>query len=287
MSSSPNVFMSPADRFPRSLTKARALGLCLVALFCIYSSLASAQAELSAVPAQFSSGARVKVLSERLVAAANYRLRLEQQAPGTADHVLLNFSTAAGQTSNSSLLAIPTTASGNYEIVLYRVQLAATRIASTEVVVRTQPSVLLTPTSAAQGKSVRLQIGNLTPGSLRVLFAGEIVLGPVPVGTSWSGKFIVPRDRPTTVPSTTTLLIENLVGRTIAGSAQLNFPVLAANGLPRLGANITQAPTTTIPRGALSTLGGTLRTDDGVAPEGRQSAYWRGPMASLCRWMMR
>jgi hypothetical protein len=251
----------------------------LVLLLCLgFCNFALAQAEVSAIPAQFSQGAKIRVVSEGLVSSANYRLRLEQVRPGTADLLLANFTTGAAQTSNSSLISVPAAASGNYDIVLYRVQLTAVRVASTDVVIRSQPSVTLTPTSAAQGKSVRIQVGNLTPGTVRVSFAGATVLGPVPVsGSSWSGKFVVPRDRPTTVPSTTTLVVENLVGRVVAGRTQINFPVLTPNGLPRLGAAITQAPTAIIPRGSAVMLGGTLRTDDGVAPQGRQSAYWRGP----------
>jgi hypothetical protein len=256
----------------------RKLRLVLLLLMCCLSNWAWAQVEVSAIPSQFSVGARVKVVSEGLSASASYRLRLEQDAPGTVDLLLLNFSTIAGQSSNSSLVSIPNTVSGNYNIVLYRVQLATTRVGTTDVVIRTQPTVSLTPTSAAQGKSVRIQVANLSPGTVRVIFAGETVLGPIAVsGSSWTGKFIVPRDRPTTVPSTTTLVVENIIGRNVVGRTQLNFSVLAANGLPRLAATITQAPSSVVRRGATVTLGGTLRTNDGVAPVGRQSAYWRGP----------
>lgn len=250
----------------------------LLAGLLLWPCMSWAQAEVSAVPSQFSPGARIRVVSEGLAASASYRLTLEQDRPGTADHVLANFTTTVGQTAVSSSPLIPVTPSGSYQIVLYRVSLQTTRLASTAVAVRAQPSVTLTPTSAARGKSVRVSVGNLTPGTLRILFAGETVLGPVTVsGTTWTGKFVVPRDRPPTVPSTTTVVVENRVGRNLAGRTTLNFAVLASNGLPPLSATVTQRPTGVVPMRLRSTISGSLRDDDGAAPSGRQSAYWRGP----------
>jgi hypothetical protein len=236
---------------------------------------ARAQSEIAAVPASFSNGARIRVATERLAVSTNYRVRLEQARPGAAEFDLLNFNSGSS-TQPSLTAAIPDAPLGNYALVLYRVQLGLTKVAETPVTVVAGPSISLTSDSARPGKSVRVQAGNLVAGSLRVIYSGSTILGPIPVAAgTWSGKFVVPRDRPPSLPAAVAVVVENLVGRVVVARATTTFQALASSGQPRLRLSQSGTPPTPVRPGRSFTLAGRLQTDEGLAPQGAQSAYWR------------
>jgi len=252
-----------------------ALGFLLLGL-AIVPVPASAQADINAVPSRFAAGARIKVTTEGLVTSASYRLRLEQVSPGTADLLLQNFSTTTNTRPTLSVTIPESAVPGAWEIVLYRIQLTQVRVASTRVDITTSPGVVLVPTTAAPRKSVRITVSNLVAGAVRVTYAGSTILGPATVGAgTWSSKFVVPGDRPPNLPADVPVVVENLVGRTVVGRTTVNFRALAPSGLPRLRVALTQAPTTTLDPATPFMLGGRLQTDVGLAPQGRQSLYWR------------
>jgi len=231
--------------------------------------------ELTAAPSQFSAAARIKVGIDGQATSTNYRLRLEQVRPGILDFDLLNFSSGT-QTRSTQNVTIPQAPVGNYQIVLYRDALGLARVADVAVTVQPSLTIALTPNTHRPRKAVRIQVGNLSAGSLRVIYAGTTILGPVAVGDgSWTGKFVVPTDRPSVLPANVPVIVENSVGRTVVGRGEVVFRALAPNGLPRLGFTATQVPTAQLRRGGAFSLGGRLQTDDGVAPNGRQTLYFK------------
>ncbi len=252
------------------------LSACLVALILLTASgMSWAQVEISAIPSSFSAGARIKVNVSGLALSTNYRLRLEQVRPGVTDFDLIDF--ASGSRTNLSVsAAIPSAPAGSYEIVLYRVQLGLTRLGATAVTVGASPVVTLTPTQGPPGRRVTINVTNLVTGSLRVLYAGQTILGPVPVGTAYSGRFLVPSDRPTNLPATVPVVIENLVGRLVVRRATVNFQAQAPSGLPRLGFQTPQVPSAQVSPRTPFAVSGRLQDDAGLAPAGRQQLYFIG-----------
>ncbi len=268
---SPNVARRSIWRIGRLLAP---LALCLGLSWSVP---AAAQVEVTPVPTRFTPGARIKVVSEGLAVSSNYRLRLEEPRPGTRTWVLAEFASGSA-TRVTTAVSVPEVAPGPYELTLYRVQIGATQVAAAAVQVNSPLSVALTPASTRQGKSVQVAVGGLSSGTVRVKFAGGPVIGPVAVrGGSWNGKFVVPRDRPASVPATVAVVVENMVGGIVVGTGSANLQVQASNGLPALGASLSQVPTGVVPRGGALQMRGRLQTDDGVAPAGRQQAYWRAP----------
>ena len=260
-------------RFLSKLRPSHCHGLTLL-LILFWLMPAQAQ-ELTAAPSQFSAAARIKVGIDGQATSTNYRLRLEQVRPGTLDFDLLNFSSGT-QTRSTQNVTIPQAPVGNYEIVLYRVALGLTRVADVAVTVQPSLTIALTPSTHRPRKSVRIQVGNLSAGSLRVIYAGTTILGPVAVGDgSWTGKFVVPTDRPSVLPANVPVIVENRVGRTMVGRGEVVFRALAPNGLSRLGFTATQVPAAQLQRRGTFSLGGRLQTDDGVAPNGRQTLYFK------------
>lgn len=252
------------------------LSALLVALILLTASgMSWAQVEISSIPSSFSAGARIRVNVSGVALTTNYRLRLEQVRPGVTDFDLMDFASGS-RTSLSVSPSIPSAPAGNYEIVLYRVQLGLTRLAATAVTVGVSPVITLTPTQAPPGRSVTISVSNLVTGSLRVLYAGQTILGPVAVGTSYTGRFLVPRDRPLTLPATVPVVVENLVGRLVVRRATLNFQALAPSGLPRLGFQAPQVPSTQVSPRAPFAVSGRLQDDAGLAPAGRQQLYFIG-----------
>jgi hypothetical protein len=236
---------------------------------------AEAQADVSAVPSNFSAGARISVTATGLAPNANYRIRLEELRPGVRDFDLIDFSSSLASNRRLSV-NIPTVAPGRYEITLSRVQLGVTRIAATPVTVAAGLGVNLTPSTGAPGRRISFTVNNLVNGTLRVSYAGQTVLGPVPVGTSYSGGFLVPSDRPATLPATVPIVVENLVGRLVARSATVNFQALRASTLPRLGLQQPVVPTNQLIPRTFFPVSGSLTDSFGLVPAGQQSLYFIG-----------
>ncbi|MBX3699320.1 MAG: hypothetical protein R3F08_17515 [Dokdonella sp.] len=250
------------------------LGLFMLSLLAL-ARPAHAQPEISAIPASFSKGARIKVSASGLATSGNYRLRLEEARPGTAEFDLADFSSGA---SSSAIVpaTIPSAAAGNYDIVLYRVQIGLVQQASTPVSVTLAPAVTLTPSQGAPGRKIAVVVSNLKTGMLRVNYAGSTILGPVAVGTSYSGAFLVPGDRPSPLPATVPIVVENLVGRLVVGRTTLNFQALAPSGLPQLGFQQPQIPTGQIAPRSNFIVAGTLSDSYGQPPSGLQNLYFIG-----------
>jgi len=237
---------------------------------------AEAQADVSAVPSSFSAGARISVTATGLAPNANYRIRLEELRPGVRDFDLIDFSSSLASNRRLSV-NIPNVAPGRYEITLSRVQVVGvTRIAATPVTVAAGLGVNLTPSTGAPGRRISFTVNNLVNGTLRVSYAGQTVLGPVPVGTSYSGRFVVPSDRPATLPATVPIVVENLVGRLVARSATVNFQALRASTLPRLGLQQPVVPTAQLNPRASFQVSGLLTDRFGQVPAGEQSLYFIG-----------
>src|SRR6187401_809961 len=92
--------------------------LLLLVLTLAGATAAQAAPEITPTPATFSPGAKIKVAAENLSANTSYKLRLEQQSPGTAKYDLTTFQ--SGLSDNATLApTIPSATTGAYLIVLY------------------------------------------------------------------------------------------------------------------------------------------------------------------------
>jgi len=242
---------------------------------------AHAAVEVSVSPTKFTAGASVKISAEGLSTSTSYRLRLEPTAGGTS-YTLTEFDSGS---SDSRLVTqrIPNAAIGSYNVVLYRYFPFLTKLTEVPVKLVAKLPVALSPTSAPPGKAVRIEVGNLVSGAVRVKYAGKTVLGPVTVGDGeWIGKFVVPSDRPASLPASVPLEVENIVGRsTVAKIGTATFSALAPSTAPRLSLLLSGSPTGAVDRGSKFPLSGTLKTDDNEAPDGRSRAYWRPPGGTL------
>lgn len=253
---------------------------CWRALLALALSLVSvaalAQVSVSPVPKTFSPGAQIQVSLDGLALSTNYRLRIEEIRPGVAEATLADFSSGSS-TTTTRRVSIPALPAGSYEIVLYRNALGLTRLAAAPVTVGVSPGITLTPNQGAPGRRITIAVSNLVAGSLRVSYAGQTILGPVAVGNgTYTGRFIVPADRPANLPATVPVVVENLVGRLVVRRATVNFQALAPSGLPRLGFTSPVAPTSQVSPSAQFAVSGRVLDDAGRPPAGRQRAYFRG-----------
>lgn len=227
------------------------------------------------VPATAAPGTTVVNDFDGLTSGFRYRLYLEVGRPYTSRRQVDDFTASSGSPLRKFI--VPTDAPiGAQFLVLYRVSLGETQLYSTDFTVVTGPSMTLTPNPVNQGRSLRFSLTSLRAGTLTVKFDGETVFGPVTVGDgNYSGKFIVPRDRPTSVPSTVTVRAENRVGRSLVGVAsrtvQVQGPVLG----PMITSTFTQNPPTRANEGTRFNFAGRLSTVDGQAVDGDARFYWK------------
>lgn len=227
------------------------------------------------IPATASPGTMVTNDLEGLTSGFRYRLYLEVGNPATVRLQVDDF-TATG----SDVLrkfTVPDQATGGAQfLVLYRVSLGETRLHSANFTVTTAPSLTVSPNPVNQGRSLRFTVSPVRAGTLTMKFDGVTVFGPVTVGDgSYSGKFVVPRDRPTSVPSSVTVRAENRVGRTLVGvasrSVQVQGPVIG----PMISSTFTQAPPTLATEGTRFNFAGRLSTIDGQAVDGEARFVWK------------
>lgn len=138
----------------------------------------------------------------------------------------------------------------------------------------------ITPSTASPraGSTLRFTVSGLAKGSLTLLYAGKVAFGPVNVdGGSYSGRFVVPTDRPANLPASVPLVARNAVGRTVprVGSTTLSVQPPDRNPLVRIGDSTLSSGSIT-PRQRLS-ASGTIATNELPASEASTQYWWRGP----------
>jgi hypothetical protein len=231
---------------------------------------------IDATPSAAAPGGMFTVNLEGLNPGTSYRLYLERGNPYTSRAQLRAF-TAADTDATYKQTVPESTTSGAHFLVLYSVAIVETERARLAFSVGSPLTLGLLPTSAEPGKAVQYTVSGLSAGTLTLNYAGERVLGPIAVGEgSHSGKFIVPTDRPASIPATVVVEAVNQVGKFVAMRGKANFSVLARSGLPTIRSSFTTPPPTSVREGSLVEFSGRLQQPDGSGTRGRTSFVWRG-----------
>jgi hypothetical protein len=246
----------------------------LAVLLLWLASLPALAATISASPKAATPGGDFVASMTGLSAGQSYQMQLYRGGIGTVTYSLGQFT--ATWTEAARKAKVPAAAAaGSYELRLVAVS-TQTLLDSFPFTVRSPLAITLEPTSAEPGKAVRITVAGLKAGSVAIGYAGSTIVGPVAVSDgTWVGKFIVPRDRPATIPSTTTVTATNYVGRLVASTGSRSFPVLAPSGLPRFRATTTVAPPPLVKEGSRLAFSGKLVTPDNKGTTGRTSFFWR------------
>lgn len=254
--------------YPRSLRTLAALCLWLAAG-------PAFAATISASPKAAAPGAEFIASASGLTSGDAYRIELYRGGIGGVTYSLSSF-TASGTEAARRVKVPAAAAATGYELRLIDASRFSTVLGTFPFTVRPGLGVTLEPASAEPGRAVRVTLAGLRAGSISLSYAGGSVLGPVAVGEgTWSGKFVVPRDRPASIPSTTSVVATNTVGRLVASTGSASFGVLAPSGLPRFRASTTLAPPATVTESRKFTFSGKLTRPDDKGTTGRTSFFWR------------
>jgi hypothetical protein len=145
------------------------------------------------------------------------------------------------------------------------------------------PLTITTSTSSPKaGSSLAFTVSGLTRGSLSLLYAGKPAFGPVNVETgSYSGKFVVPTDRPASLPASVALSARNAVGKTVprVGSRTLSVQPADRNPLVRLTSSTPTSSSVTSRQ--TFNITGSLATNELDPTETDVQYWWRSADGSV------
>lgn len=246
------------------------------AFFCLFALLAAPAAaqivaigpQLTLEPATATVGGTISVAGARM-ADGDYVVRVND---GRATVTLTSVSGGTGEFQRN--VKIPAMAAGSYAVELVE----NGRLADTASLRVVSPlGVTATPTDPRAGGSLAFSVSGLTAGTVSLYYAGKVAYGPVKTdGGTLSGKFVVPTDRPTTLPATVTLQARNFVGRLSPRVGERDLAVRRADLSPRLRvAALTPSTTTLTPRTALRVTG-TVASNEATPQAGKVEHFWKG-----------
>lgn len=179
--------------------------------------------QLSAAPSAATAGGTISVSGDRLLVGGDYRVILVVAANDR--RTLATILNGDGDFQRS--VVVPAIASGSYTLDL-TVDNVSRDTATLRVLAPL--AITLTPSSPKAGASVNFSVSGLTEGSLSLVYAGRTAFGPVNVsGSSYSGRFRVPTDRPAELPANVRLDAKNLIGRITPRVGTRTVSVQAAN----------------------------------------------------------
>jgi hypothetical protein len=214
---------------------------------------AVAAATLVATPARGAEGATIKFNASGLAASTTYALEFVG-SPATA----LGNVTSDPRGSIAVQRVLPALPVGSGKLRLKTTGLGGTVVAFTAFTAL-PPMGFVPPTGSIHaGQSITFQVTGLTPGTLSVLYEGEVVSGPVAVSQpTYRGKFAVPTDRPASLPANARVRVVNRAGRVLVAQLDTTMRVL-----PRLASpfqiGISQPPPTLPRREQRFRVAGTL-----------------------------
>lgn len=181
---------------------------------------------------------------------------------------------ASGTGEFQRYVRLPALAAGTYDVEL-RVD---TRLVSSRSLRILSPLPVTTSSASPRaGSTVAFTVTGLTKGSLSLYYAGKAAWGPVNVEAgSYSGKFVVPTDRPATLPADVVLQARNSVGRTVprVGSRTLAVQGPDRNPLIRIGSSSTSTGSVTLRQGL--TFDGSVVGNDLEPAQATVQYWWRG-----------
>lgn len=127
------------------------------------------------------------------------------------------------------------------------------------------------------GSALAFTVTGLTRGSLSLAYAGKTAFGPVNVETgSYSGKLVLPTDRPASLPASVALEARNAIGKTIprVGSTTLAVQSPDRNPLVRIGSSSTTSSSVALRQNLSFT--GNLATNDLELSRAQVQYWWKG-----------
>ncbi len=141
---------------------------------------------------------------------------------------------ASGGRGSYQLGRIVSDANGNAQTTLtmpgsmvpgvYWVTLDDPSVISATLTIMPPMALTLSPVLGSPGTIVTFTVNNLTPGNLRLDYAGVPIWGPAPVSSAaLTATFIVPSDRPAPISSTTIVTAINLAGNQAIGRSTIPF----------------------------------------------------------------
>jgi hypothetical protein len=220
---------------------------------------------LSMSPSSATGGGTIRVSATQLP-DGHYRVQI---IAGRESYSLVDMPDGRGSIgTNVTLPALP---AGNYTVEL-RVDGSLTHSRSYKIL----PPLTVTPatTTPRAGSTLSFSVSGLAKGNLSLVYAGKVAFGPVSVEAgTYSGKLVLPVDRPASLPASVALQARNAVGKTVprVGSTTLSVQTPDRSPLVRIGASNTSS-TSIDPRQTLSASGQV--TTNEFNPAAASVQYW-------------
>ncbi|MGA9993132.1 MAG: hypothetical protein WBP86_12470, partial [Thiobacillaceae bacterium] len=258
---------APGATVPHGVTAALLLALC-----CLTTTVRaqfSFGPVVTASPTTATVGGTVSINASRLSGSHSYTTRL---VPTSGASTTL-FTQSSSADSLQKNVVLPNLSVGKYTLEL-RADNVLLDTASFAIVA---PLVVsYSPTTAAPGASVAFNVTGLTAGSLMLDYSGAPAFGPASVtGSSYSGKFRIPTDRPANLPATVATQARNIVGKIAPRVGNANFATKAANTSP-FAKVVSATPSTGTVKNANSfNVTGKLAFNESSADDVTVSQFWK------------
>lgn len=179
-------------------------------------------ATLVATPARGAEGATIKINASGLAASTTYALEFVG-SPATA----LGTLTTDPRGAIAAQRVLPALPVGGGKLRLKTTGLGGTVVAFTTFTALAPMAFAPPAGSIHAGQSIAFQVTGLTPGTLSVLYEGEVVAGPVAVSQpTYRGRFAVPTDRPASLPANARVRVVNRAGRVTVAQLDTTMRVL-------------------------------------------------------------
>jgi len=257
--------------------RSRLISTCLHALGLALALGAFAMPALAGVltvsPASGSAGTPVKVIASGLSPSTTYQLEF---VGNPATNISTLTTNALGKISTSQVLPALPTGSGKMRLKTIGPLGGGVVVGYTTFTVLGGVSFTPQGSSFHAGQSIRFQVAGLTPGTVTVLYEDGAVAGPVTVsGSSYSGRFVIPTDRPASLPANARVRVLNKVGRAVVNQLDTTMRVLPRLASP-FSIGITQPPTNTPRPGQRIPVGGSFVVGANEAPPDDVSLWYFG-----------
>ena len=188
-------------------------------------------------PAMGGTGTVIKLRATGLGANTNYLLEFVGN-PATPIGTLTSDASGVIYTTRT-LGTLPT---GTGKLRLKTTVLGGTVVANSAFTALAPLAFVPPPGNVHAGQRIRYSVTGLAPGTLTLVYESGTVVGPVAVsGSTYSGQFAVPADRPATLPANARIRVQNKVGNAVVNELNTTLAVQRALTSP-FSIGITQPP---------------------------------------------
>ncbi|MEZ5484936.1 MAG: hypothetical protein R3F01_07255 [Lysobacteraceae bacterium] len=228
---------------------------------------------LSMSPSAATGGGTIRIGATHL-ADGDYEVSL---LGGRDPLVLVDIANGGGEFSR--YVTLPTLPAGNYTVEL-RVNGALAQSRSYKIL----PPLGVTPATASPraGSTLAFTVSGLTDGSLSLAYAGKVAFGPVNVSAgSYSGKLVLPTDRPASLPASVVLEARNSTGKTVprVGSTTLSVQTPDRSPIFRIGSSTPSS--SSIPLRQPLAVNGSVATNEFDPVDGSVQYWWRDSLGRV------